>query len=91
MSNEEALEKIRKIEALLKELKKDFCDHEIRCGDCYGFRNSSKCDEWSHGSAHCAKCNKWFNEWFCPDSSTGFCVYVSTESCEFCGLPEERK
>jgi hypothetical protein len=42
-------------------------------------------------SAECPDCGMTFG-WWCPKSSDGECHYsVDFDSCDYCGMPEERK
>lgn len=41
--------------------------------------------------AHC-RCGEIADAWWCPDSPDHLCHYsTDPDSCDFCGLPDERK
>lgn len=49
-------------------------------------------DPWRSDGAKCSICGKRLNEWYCPKSEDHLCHYSrSWDSCDFCGMPGERK
>jgi len=50
-----------------------------------------KMDMWASTGAYCLICGLHFG-WWCPKSPDHTCHYSKTEdSCDYCGMPRERK
>lgn len=50
-----------------------------------------KTDKWASTSASCLICGLDFG-WWCPKSPDHICHYSKTDdSCDYCGMPNERK
>ena len=84
------LEQINKLNAELREIKKN-CQHSI-VPDKLTYTKNYSSNEWTltDQSARCQICNEILG-WYCTSSPVLYCEYGDDECCIHCGDPEERK
>jgi len=87
------LRKLDDIQKMLNDIVNDFkrtCNHELEVPS--DFYEKLAKDPFHSATGRCKGCGESFG-WFCPSSPNHICNYdkYGNDSCEFCGMPDERK